>query len=107
VIVQEAGRWRSHVTQDETNSEIDDILDKLNDEELASLEAILDEVGATGNSQIADTCAEMEWEEVPVPIEEWLNSYHHVGDLKDSIYPVLKRDLIELFTGNYHEVFLT
>jgi hypothetical protein len=107
VIVQEAGRWRSHVTQDETNSEIDDILDKLNDEELASLEAILDEVGATGNSQIADTCAEMEWEEVPVPIEEWLNSYHHVGDLKDSIYPVLKRDLIELFTGNYHEVILT
>ena len=107
MIVQEAGRWRSYVTPEEHNSEVDDVLDKLDDDELASLEAILAEVGVTGTSQIADTCADLEWEEVPVPIEEWLDSYHHIGDLKDSIYPVLKQDLIELFNGNYHEVILT
>ena len=106
MIVQEAGRWHSYVTKDEQSTEIDEILDKLNDNELASLEAILKEVGATGSSEIADTCAELEWEEVPIPIEEWLESYHHIGDLKDSIYPVLKQDLIDLFNGNYHEVIL-
>lgn len=107
MIVQEAGRWRSHVTSEETNTELDEILDKLDADELASLEAILAEVGVSGTSQIADTCAELEWEEVPVSIEEWLDSYHHIGDLKDSIYPVLKQDMIELFNGNYHEVILT
>ena len=107
MIIQEAGRWRSESTSDEAQAEIDEIVSKLNPDELASLEAVLGEMGATGQSQIADTCAELEWEEVPIPIDEWLDSYHHIGDLKDSIYPVLKQDMIELFSGNYHEVILT
>ena len=106
MIVQEAGRWRSYPTPEEKDSEIEEVLSKLNEEELASLEAILGEVGSSGKSQIADTCVELEWEEIPIPIEEWLESYHHIGDLKDSIYPVLKKDMIELFNGNYHEVIL-
>ncbi len=107
MIVQEAGRWRSYATVDETQSEIDEIVAKMDSKEIKALEAVLGEMGQTGTSQIADTCAELEWEEVPVPIEEWLDSYHHIGDLKDSIYPVLKQDMIDLFNGNYHEVILT
>ena len=107
MIVQEAGRWRSLATEDEVQSEIDEIVGKMDAEEIAALEEVLKEMGVSGVSQIADTCAELEWDEVPIPIEEWLNSYHHVGDLKDSIYPVLKQDMIELFNGNYHEVILT
>jgi hypothetical protein len=107
MIVQEAGRWRNYATDNEQQAEIDEIYSKLTEDELASLQAVLAEFEQTGTSQIADTCADLEWEEVPVPIDEWLNSYHHIGDLKDSIYPVLKQDIIELFTGNYHEVILT
>jgi len=107
MIVQEEGRWRSYVTPDESQAEIDDLVSKMSSEELAALEALLEEVGHSGSSRIADTCAELEWDEVPLPIEEWLESYEHIGDLKDSIYPVLKQDIIELFNGNYHEVVLT
>ena len=107
MICQEGGRWRSEETVDERQTEIDEIISKMEPDEIKALEAVLGEVGVSGTSQIADTCAELEWEEVPLPIEEWLDSYHHIGDLKDSIYPVLKQDMIELFKGNYHEVILT
>jgi len=94
-------------TVDETQRAIDEIVAKMQPNEVAALQELLSEIDLTGKSKIADTCAELEWEEVPIPIEEWLDSYHHVGDLKDSIYPVLKQDLIDLFTGDYHEVILT
>jgi len=107
VIVQEAGRWQSYVTPDEDQAAIDEIVSKMDPEELESLEAVLAEIQSKGQSPIADACAQLEWEETPLPIQEWLESYDHIGDLKDSIYPVLKRDMIELFSGNYHEVILT
>ena len=107
MIVQEAGRWRSIPFVDETQAAIDEIVGKMDEKEIAALQELLGEFDLHGESRIADTCAQMEWEEVPLPIEEWLNSYHHVGDLKDSIYPVLKQDMIELFNGDYHEVILT
>lgn len=107
MIVQEAGRWRNIPTPDETQAAIDELVSKMNDQEVAALQELLSEFDLTGQSKIADTCAELEWDEVPIPIEEWLESYHHIGDLKDSIYPVLKQDMIDLFSGDYHEVILT
>lgn len=107
MIVQEEGRWRNIPTIDETQDAIDELISKMDADEVAALQEVLGEFNQTGASTIADTCAGLEWEEVPIPIEEWLNSYHHVGDLKDSIYPVLKKDLIDLFSGDYHEVILT
>lgn len=107
MIIQEHGRWRSIREESETQKAIDEIIAKMKPTEVEALQELLGEIDTTGKSRIADACADAEWEEVPLPIEEWLNSYHHVGDLKDSIYPVLKRDLIDLFSGDYHEVILT
>jgi len=107
LIIQEEGRWSNVPTEDETQAAIDELVSKMDPSEVKALEELLGEIDLTGRSKIADTCAELEWDEVPIPIEEWLNSYHHIGDLKDSIYPVLKQDMIELFNGDYHEVILT
>jgi hypothetical protein len=106
VIIQENGRWRSIREESETQRAIDEIVAKMKPTEMQALQELLGEIDVSGKSRIADACANAEWEEVPLPIEEWLNSYHHVGDLKDSIYPVLKKDLIDLFSGDYHEVIL-
>jgi hypothetical protein len=106
MIFQEGGRWRSEPSVSEQEAEVEAILDKLTNEERESLEALLAELKADGASEIADTCANLEWEEVPLPIDQWLDSYHHVGDTGETIYPVLKKDLIELFSGGYHEVIL-
>lgn len=107
MIVQEHGRWRNVSTEDETQAAIDELVSKMKPVEVEALKELLSEIDLTGTSRIADACAGMEWEEVPLPIEEWLESKHHIGDLKDSIYPVLKKDIIELFKGDYHEVILT
>jgi len=107
MIVQEVGRWRSERTPAEADVEIDEIVARLTPDELASLQTVLSEFDTQGTSPIANSCAELEWEETPLPIDQWLESHPHIGDLKDSIYPVLKKDLIELFTGGNHEVILT
>lgn len=107
MIYQEGGRWRSEPTEEERLSDIDDIVSKLTPEEYTALEAILGEFTSGGISEIADTCAENQWEEVPLPIEEWIESEYHVGDTGKTLFPVLKKDLIELFSNDYHEVILT
>lgn len=107
MIFYEHGRWRSERTIDEAQSEVDEIISKLSPEELASVQHILDELNASGQSETADACAALEWDEIPIPIEDWLESDEHIGDLRKSIYPVLKKDMIELFNGGYHEVILT
>lgn len=106
MIYQEGGRWRSEPTNEEKLQDIDDIVSKLSPEEYTALEAILGEFSTDGLSEIADTCAETQWEEVPLPIEEWIESEHHVGDTGKTLFPVLKKDLIELFSNDYHEVIL-
>lgn len=106
MIFQEGGRWRSERTASERNTEVQEILDKLTPQERVALEAVIGEFQNTGQSEIANTCANLEWEETPVPIETWLNSHDLIGDTGETIYPVLKNDIIELFTGNYHEVIL-
>ena len=106
MIFQEGGRWRSELTEDERQQDIDDIVAKLSPDELQALEHVLGELRTGETSEVADTCAELEWEEVPLPIEEWIESHHHVGDTAETLFPVLKKDIIELFTGGYHEVVL-
>lgn len=106
MIFQEGGRWRSELTALEKQMDVDDIVGKLTPEELEALEHMLGDFELSGTSKIADECADLEWEEVPLPIEEWLESHHHVGDTGSTIFPVLKRDLIELFSGGYHEIIL-
>lgn len=106
MIYQEGGRWRSEPTAEETQQGIDDIVAKLTDEERVALEHVLGELDTSGVSHTADKCSELEWEEVPLPIEEWIESEYHVGDTANTLFPVLKRDIIELFSGDYHEVIL-
>jgi len=105
MIYQEGGRWRSERTVDEDRQDVDDIVGKLSPEEYVALQALLGELDE-GQTEIADTCSEAQWEEVPVPIAEWLENPDLVGETGETIFPVLKQDLIELFTGGYHEVVL-
>ena len=107
MILQELGRWRSVPSPEEFQDDLTDILSKLTDEEMACVEHILQELEVQQSSPLADQVAELEWDEVPVPIAEWLEEPDLVGDTGKTLFPVLKRDMIELFEGNYHEVILT
>lgn len=107
MIYQEGGHWYSTPTNEEALQDISDILSKLSPEERVALEALMGEYKVSKHSRIAETVADNQWEEVPLPIDQWLDSYEHIGDTGSTIFPVLKKDIIEIFSGDYHEVIFT
>ena len=72
MIFQEGGRWRSEPSVDESRKELEELLDKLSPEERLAVQHVLNEIDEHGSSATADVCTELEWEETPLPIEEWI-----------------------------------
>lgn len=106
MIEQTLGRWRSFPSVKEFSDDVADLISRLDDDELKCVEQILNDMESEQHSPLADQVAELEWEETPVPITDWLEEPDLIGDTGETLFPVLKRDLIELFEGNYHEVIL-
>jgi len=97
VITYEHGRWRSSLTPTEQRRATIDAVSRLSVAERAGLELVLGEYETAGASATADEVTEFEWDEVPLPIDEWLQSEHHVGETGKDLYPVLRKDMCELF----------
>jgi len=113
VITHTHGRWRSERTRDETQGARLSAIKALRPEERAGLSAVLEEYRRLGKSPVANAAAELEWEETPLPIRDWLNSEHHVGETGKDLYPILRDDMCELFhagalqKGGYSECVFT
>lgn len=104
MITFERGRWRSSLTATEQRSAAIASVSKLTDKERAGFDLILDEYETGGASPTANEVTEFEWDEVPLPIDEWLQSEHHVGETGKDLYPVLRKDMCELFhAGALHK----
>jgi len=112
VISYEHGRWRSSRTNTEKLNAALEAVRQLTDEERAALGLVLGEFEGTGHSETADEAAEFEWEETPLPIDEWLQSEYHIGETGKDLYPILREDMCELFhagalkKGGYAEAVL-
>jgi len=106
-IVIEHGRWRSVRTADERRESAQERVNALNPREKLMLQKVLAEWQATGRSKIVQEVSEIEWEEQPVPVREWLLREDLIGETGKDMYPQLREDLVELFEGDYHEAILT
>jgi len=112
MISYEHGRWRSVRTNTEKLNAALEAVRQLTVDERAALGIVLGEFEDTGTSQTADEAAEFEWEETPLPIEEWILSEYHVGETGKDLYPILRKDICELFhagalkKGGYAEAVL-
>lgn len=98
------GRWVMHDETRDLQATIRESTKSLSPKELAAFEQILAEFNKNGRSQLADSVASKDWEEIPVPVEEWLGSQEFIGDTHKTIYPVHKQHIINIFKGNYSEV---
>lgn len=109
MITHTDGHWRSHVTKADDQNILSDLLDdkSLTPEEKLAVQAILKDYQDTSSPNIIDELSHDQWDEIPIPIEEWLNSNHHIGDIGDSLYPKVREDVISLFNGDYSEAILT
>lgn len=107
MITQERGRWRTDRTPEEQIAVTRQLALDLNEKERAAFDHLIQQITSGSASVLVDEIAKVDWNEVPMPIEEWINSEEMIGDNAKSMFPKLKEDMIRLFKGNYHEVVLT
>lgn len=110
MIKQVNGRWRSYRTPQETEVKLASLYKDLSPEEREVVDEILKEYGIKGKSPIINTAYEVEWDPStgpPVPIRQWVDDTQLLGETAQTLYPVLKQDVIELFEGGYSECILT
>ena len=106
MITLDRGRWKTERTAEEQIATARDLTNDLSPTERLAFDALLQQIKSGSPSLLVDEVARVDWDEVPVPIEEWINSDELIGDNARSMFPKLKQDMIRLFRGNYHEVVL-
>jgi hypothetical protein len=120
VITQVGGRWRSVRTVAERDQIAKAAVADLSDQEKVALELVLQEWRASDaaaapilHSQLANDAADFEWDEQPMPVDEWLMDEDMIGETGADMYPQLRKDFCELFRhgalslGGYYEAVLT
>ena len=110
MIVYENGRYRSHRPADEEASSLAKELANLSAEERAAVQSIVTEYGGLGTSATADAAERFEWDPTtgpPIPISQWVNDKYYLGETAETLFPCLKDDMVELFSGSYYEAVLT
>lgn len=110
------GRWTSEVTLEEREAALAEELATLNPDERATFDVLIKEVASNrvdldgdgpGNGSLLEVLNDVEYERQVVDPERWIEDTYYFGEVGRSLYPQLKKDFIELFTGDYQEVVLT
>lgn len=88
-------------------------IDRLTAQERAAFDEIMREYAHHGRSKTVQQVAEFEWDEQPMPVDEWLLDTDMIGETGHDMYPKLREDFCELFKygalslGGYYEAVLT
>lgn len=110
MIITENGRSRSVRTNSETNDILDRRLETLTEKEQAVfVEMLAQSQGDTWDDDvefIESFLNQHEYDRECVSIEEWLEEPYYSGDAKKILYPSWRKDLVELFNGQYQEAIL-
>lgn len=105
MIVQERGHWKTIPAPDDRQSRASAAVGGLDELEQEALQFLL--MDAVNGGSMVEDIAESEFEEVPVPIEEWVNDPYYFGETADTLYPKLKEDMVKIFSGDFHEIICT
>ena len=111
MLKDETLRRYTELTQEEILKVLQSEIETLTPEEKEFLFKIFEEI-QTGEYQkpisLYNALISSEYEETPVDLLTFLEDDYYLGSIcRDGMYPQLKKDFIELFTGDYEEVVLT
>lgn len=109
MILYEHGHYRSVPVVTEQQRALNNELAALTPEQRQAVEEIVSQVGLSGKSQIADLAERAEWDPnagAPIPIRQWVDDTYYLGETADTLFPLLKEDMVELFEGDYYECIL-
>ena len=100
------GRNKSFRTKSEIKEEALSVIKSLSPNEREAFVSLLGDI-KKGDMAMYEMLCEVEYKHAVVGIKEWLEDPYYFGNVGENVYPVLKDDLIELFSGNYHEAILS
>jgi len=108
------GKWHSEVTIEERELLLAQELEKFSPAERECLQQLLTEINNNEvdfddvkSISLLETLNKVEYERPVVSPEQWIEDPYYFGDVGKSLYPILKKDFIELMSGDYQEVVLT
>ena len=110
MITYDNGRFRSHRPVDEARKLIEAEVKSLSKEERVALDALINELAVKQSQDIANAAERLEWDPdtgPPIPIRQWVNDKHYLGETARTLWPKLKDDMVEFFEGGYSECILT
>lgn len=105
IVTGKNGRRSSVLTAEEAESQFDNALVNLTDDEMQLMAALSEDLGKE-KFDVQDELLDHTYHTIPVSMQQFLEDPYYLGDACASIYPQLKSDLIRLFDHNYRE-FLT
>lgn len=103
------GRFRSYRPKEEKSALLKKQIEELPAKQRAALNILIKEAILKKQNSVANVAEKLEWDPdtgPAVPIRQWVNDKYYLGELADSIFPMLKEDMIELFEGDYYECIL-
>jgi len=103
VIIQQAGRHRSVRTDKELTEIIGQEYESMDAEEKAIFLQIFEDYKATGKSPFVEVASASIYKTRPVSMETFLTDPYYLGDAGKTIFPTLKSDMSEMFSGRYEE----
>jgi predicted HTH domain antitoxin len=109
MIICENGRYSTTRPQEESKALLQLEIDKLPPKQRAALSAVLASVGKDKKSNFADLAEQRQWDPKTgpaVPVREWVNDRYLLGETAETLFPILKEKMIELFEGDYYECIL-
>jgi len=106
MITNKDGRNLSVRTKDELKKMVSQTVEGMSDDEKLAFEQILEDV-SKGDTSLLDLLNETDYEHELVSMEQFLEDPYYFGNPAETLYPQLKADLIEMFSGEYHEAILS
>lgn len=106
IITNKHGRKKSVLTPDEIENRAGDIISTLTHQEQDLLFGMLDD-DPEEQILVTETMIEHRYHTRPVSMEQFLEDPYYLGESCSTLYPELRKDLIDLFDFPYREVVLT
>jgi len=118
-VIIDGGKFTSQRTREEVVRDFTERISNLSEVEFNILKEFLkeitgsndkswvDEEGNKRKYRLIDLYRLIEYEHEVVDPETWITDPYYFGNTGNELWPKLKEDFIELFSGNYHEVIMT
>jgi hypothetical protein len=106
MVVDEGGRFKTVRTQEEYGVLWQEDLNSLSPEEKETLESIITDFAAYGKSAIFEMASLDLYSSAPVDMDTFLDDPYYCGSISSDLFPEVRKDLIEVFSGCYNEALI-